>query len=68
MPKTKFDETLVQGIILLPHGSGRSVKVLTSTDDLAGLLASGADEAGLRDAWQKSMIVSWISMLPEQLY
>jgi hypothetical protein len=22
----------------------------------------------LRDAWQKSMIVSWISMLPEQLY
>ncbi|MDR1432795.1 MAG: 50S ribosomal protein L1 [Puniceicoccales bacterium] len=69
MPRTKFDETIVlavnlgvdpkqsdqmvRGTVVLPHGSGRRVKVLAFTEDPAGALASGADEAGLLDVLQK---------------
>lgn len=69
MPKVKFDETvvlsahlgvdpkqsdqMVRGTVSLPHGSGRSVRVLAFTNDVAGALAAGADEAGLTDVLQK---------------
>jgi large subunit ribosomal protein L1 len=69
MPKVKFDETvvlsvhlgvdpkqsdqMVRGTVSLPHGSGRSVRVIAFTDDPDGALAAGADEAGLGDILQK---------------
>ncbi|MDR1402039.1 MAG: 50S ribosomal protein L1 [Puniceicoccales bacterium] len=69
MPKTKFDETvvlavhlgvdpkqsdqMVRGTVVLPHGSGRRVKVLAFTDDPQSALGAGADEAGLHDILQK---------------
>ena len=69
MPKVKFDETvvlsahlgvdpkqsdqMVRGTVSLPHGSGRTVRVLAFTNDVAGALAAGADEAGLADVLQK---------------
>lgn len=69
MPKTKFDETvvlsvhlgvdpkqsdqMVRGTVSLPHGSGRTVRVLAFTNDVAGALSAGADEAGLGDVLQK---------------
>jgi large subunit ribosomal protein L1 len=69
MPKAKFDETvalsvhlgvdpkqsdqMVRGTVVLPHGSGISVRVLAFTDDPASAIAAGADEAGLGDILQK---------------
>jgi large subunit ribosomal protein L1 len=69
MPKTKFDETLalsahlgvdpkksnqmVRGTISLPRGSDRRVKGSAFTNDPAGALAAGTNEAGLHDVLQK---------------
>ncbi|MBS0631826.1 MAG: 50S ribosomal protein L1 [Verrucomicrobia bacterium] len=68
-PKTKFDETIelsfrlgvdgtsgdqnVRGTTPLPNGSGKKVRVLVFTDDVAKALAAGADHAGLADMMQK---------------
>ena len=63
MPKAKFDETIelslklgvdprkgdemVRGTVMLPHGSGKTVRVLAFTADPEAALAAGAMEAGL---------------------
>ena len=68
-PKAKFDETVelsfrlgvdgasgdqnVRGTTPLPNGSGKKVRVLVFTDDVAKALAAGADHAGLADIMLK---------------
>lgn len=63
LPKAKFDETIelslklgvdprkgdemVRGTVMLPHGSGKTVRVLAFTADAEAALAAGATEAGL---------------------
>jgi large subunit ribosomal protein L1 len=68
-PKAKFDETVelsfrlgvdatsgeqnVRGTTPLPNGSGKKVRVIVFTDDVAKAKAAGADEAGLADLMKK---------------
>jgi large subunit ribosomal protein L1 len=68
-PKAKFDETvevsfrlavdprqgdqMVRGTVVLPHGSGKKVRVLAFTTDADAALAAGADFAGLKDYMDK---------------
>lgn len=65
LPKAKFDETIeismklgvdprkgdemVRGTVMLPHGSGKTVRVLAFTADAQAALDAGATEAGLDD-------------------
>ncbi len=65
LPKAKFDETIevsmklgvdprkgdemVRGTVMLPNGSGKSVRVLAFTADPEAALAAGASEAGLEE-------------------
>ncbi|MBC2606419.1 50S ribosomal protein L1 [Pelagicoccus albus] len=65
LPKAKFDETIevslklgvdprkgdemVRGTVMLPHGSGKTVRVLAFTADAEAAKAAGATEAGLED-------------------
>ncbi len=65
LPKAKFDETveisvklgvdprkgdeMVRGTVMLPHGSGKTVRVLAFTADAQAALDAGASEAGLED-------------------
>jgi large subunit ribosomal protein L1 len=65
LPPAKFDETIelamhlgvdpkqgdqmVRGIVKLPHGSGKTVRVLVFTENPEVALQSGADYAGLGD-------------------
>lgn len=65
LPKAKFDETvevsfklgvdprkgdeMVRGTVMLPHGSGKSVRVIAFTADPDAALAAGASAAGLDD-------------------
>jgi large subunit ribosomal protein L1 len=69
LPKAKFDETvelyahltvdprksdqMVRGTLQLPHGSGKTVRVIVFTDKPEEALAAGADEAGLEDLIEK---------------
>ncbi|MDR2576667.1 MAG: 50S ribosomal protein L1 [Puniceicoccales bacterium] len=64
-PPAKFDETvelamhlgvdpkqgdqMVRGIVRLPHGSGKTVRVLVFTTNQGDALAAGAEYAGLED-------------------
>lgn len=64
-PKAKFDETvelsvhlgvdpkqstqMVRGVVNLPRGSGKKVKVVAFTDNADEARAAGADEAGMDD-------------------
>jgi large subunit ribosomal protein L1 len=68
-PKAKFDETvelsahlgvdprqstqMVRGIVNLPKGSGKKVRVVAFTENPEEAKAAGADEAGLADLIQK---------------
>src|SRR5277367_2630085 len=68
-PKAKFDETvemslrlgvdptagdqMIRGTTPLPNGSGKKVRVLVFTDDVAAAMAAGADHAGLQDIMAK---------------
>ncbi|MDR2030566.1 MAG: 50S ribosomal protein L1 [Puniceicoccales bacterium] len=45
----KQGDQMVRGIVKLPHGSGKTVRVVAFTDDVDGALAAGADHAGLED-------------------
>ncbi len=65
LPKANFDETveiqarlsvdpkqstqMVRGTVSLPHGSGKTVRVIAFTEAPDEALAAGADEAGLED-------------------
>lgn len=65
LPKAKFDETveislklgvdprkgdeMVRGTVMLPHGSGKSVRVIAFTAEPQAALDAGASEAGLDD-------------------
>lgn len=65
LPKAKFDETIevslklgvdprkgdemVRGTVMLPHGSGKKVRVIAFTADAQAALDAGAAEAGLDD-------------------
>ena len=67
--KVKFDETvelsfhlgvnptqgdqMVRGTTPLPHGSGKTVRVIVFTDNPEAALKEGADEAGLEDLMKK---------------
>ncbi|GAB4272603.1 MAG: 50S ribosomal protein L1 [Opitutales bacterium] len=69
MPAAKFDETvelsirlgvdprqsdqMVRGTVSLPHGSGKTVRVLVFTENAQEALDAGADFAGLEDMLQK---------------
>lgn len=69
MPKAKFDETveisanlgvdpkqgeeMVRGVVALPHGSGKQVRVLVFTENPKLALDAGADFAGLDDLIKK---------------
>jgi large subunit ribosomal protein L1 len=69
MPAAKFDETLelsahlgvdpkhsdqmVRGIVSLPRGSGKKVRVLAFTDNAQAAIEAGADYAGLEDMMKK---------------
>jgi len=69
LPKANFDETveismklgvdprkgdeMVRGTVMLPHGSGKSVKVLAFTSDPDAAIAAGATYAGLEDVMEK---------------
>ena len=64
-PKAKFDETvelsmhlgvdprqstqMVRGVVNLPKGSGKKVRVIAFTDNAQAALDAGADEAGMDD-------------------
>lgn len=64
-PKAKFDETvelsvhlgvdprqstqMVRGVVNLPKGSGKTVKVIAFTDKPEAAIEAGADEAGMDD-------------------
>ena len=68
-PKAKFDETvelsvhlgvdprqstqMVRGVVDLPNGSGKSVRVIAFTDNAEEATAAGADEAGMDDLIKK---------------
>ena len=68
-PKAKFDETvelsvhlgvdprqstqMVRGVVNLPKGSGKKVKVIAFTDNPEQALEAGADEAGMDDLINK---------------
>ena len=68
-PSAKFDETIelsarlgvdprqsnqmVRGIVNLPNGSGKSVRVIVFTENPEAAVAAGADEAGLDDLIKK---------------
>ena len=65
LPKAKFDETvelyahltvdprksdqMVRGTLQLPHGSGKTVRVIVFTENPDEAVAAGADKAGLDD-------------------
>jgi len=69
MPKTKFDETvtlslhlavnpsqgdqMVRGVVQLPHGSGKKVRILVFTDKPEEALEAGATFAGMDDMVKK---------------
>ena len=69
LPKAKFDETvelyshltvdprksdqMVRGTLKLPHGSGKTVRVIVFTENPDEAMAAGADEAGLDDLIEK---------------
>ena len=69
LPKAKFDETvelyahltvdprksdqMVRGTLQLPHGSGKTVRVIVFTENPQEALDNGADEAGLEDLIEK---------------
>ncbi|TVP80765.1 MAG: 50S ribosomal protein L1 [Puniceicoccaceae bacterium] len=69
LPKAKFDETveiyahlavdprksdqMVRGTLQLPHGSGKTVRVIVFTENPDEAKAAGADEAGLDDLIEK---------------
>lgn len=69
MPKPKFDETvelsihlgvdsrqsdqMVRGIVDLPNGSGKKMRILVFTDDPEAALEAGADYAGKDDMIKK---------------
>jgi large subunit ribosomal protein L1 len=69
MPKVRFDETvelsihpnvdpkqsdqMVRGIVSLPNGSGKRVRVLVFTEKPEEAIAAGADFAGLEDLIEK---------------
>ena len=69
LPKAKFDETIeismklgvdprkgdemVRGTVMLPHGSGKTVRVLAFTKDPDAATAAGATYAGLEDFMEK---------------
>ncbi|MGC6456156.1 MAG: 50S ribosomal protein L1 [Coraliomargaritaceae bacterium] len=69
LPKAKFDETvelysrltvdprksdqMVRGTLKLPHGSGKTVRVIVFTENPEEATAAGADEAGLDDLIEK---------------
>lgn len=69
LPKTKFDETvelslflgvdpkqgnqMVRGTVSLPHGSGKSVRVIVFTENPEEAMAAGAEQAGLEDLLKK---------------
>ncbi|MEM0966508.1 MAG: 50S ribosomal protein L1 [Verrucomicrobiota bacterium] len=69
LPKTAFDETvelqarlyvdpkqstqMVRGTVSLPHGSGKTVRVIAFTDNVEDAKKAGADEAGLTDLIEK---------------
>ena len=69
LPKAKFDETvelyshltvdprksdqMVRGTLKLPHGSGKSVRVIVFTENPDEATSAGADEAGLDDLIEK---------------
>lgn len=65
LPKANFDETveiqarlfvdpkqsnqMVRGTVSLPHGSGKTIRVIAFTENPEEALAAGADEAGLAE-------------------
>jgi large subunit ribosomal protein L1 len=68
MPKAKFNETVelaanlgvdlkanvsVRGIVNLPKGSGKKVRVIAFTENAEAAKAAGADEAGFQDLIKK---------------
>ncbi|MDR3117559.1 MAG: 50S ribosomal protein L1 [Puniceicoccales bacterium] len=75
MAGAKFDETvelafhlgvdpkqgdqMVRGIVKLPHGSGRTVRVLAFTDNAEEALAAGADHAGLDELIRRIRDEGW---------
>ena len=75
LPKAKFDETvelyanlavdprksdqMVRGTLQLPHGSGKTVRVIVFTENPEEALAAGADVAGFDDLIEK-VIGGWI--------
>ncbi len=44
---------MVRGTVMLPHGSGKTVRVLAFTSDVEAATAAGATEAGLEDMIEK---------------
>ncbi|MCD8483860.1 MAG: 50S ribosomal protein L1 [Verrucomicrobia bacterium] len=64
-PKAKFDETvelsvclgvdprqsnqMIRGVVTLPNGSGKKVRVIVFTDSPEAAIAAGADHAGMDD-------------------
>lgn len=75
MPKAKFDETVelslhlgvdpkksdqvVRGTVSLPHGTGKTVRVIVFTEDPEAAKAAGAEEAGLNDLIDK-VVGGWL--------
>ena len=69
MPAPKFDETvelqahlnvdprksdqMVRGMVQLPHGSGKTIRVIVFTENPEEALEAGADQAGLDDLIEK---------------
>ncbi len=69
LPKANFDETvelsmkllvdprkgeeMVRGTVMLPHGSGKTVRVVAFTSDPDAAKAAGASEAGLEEIIEK---------------
>jgi len=67
---TKKVDQQFRGSISLPHGTGKSVKVIVFVDDgdkTGAALVAGAVKAGAKTWLMKSWLVLWISTSPSPL-
>ena len=56
----RYAEQQVRGAIVLPHGTGKSKKVLAITNDVKAAEAAGADFAGGKEMLEKITKENWV--------
>lgn len=56
---TKQPEQMIRGTLVLPHGNGKTVRVLALTNKIEEAKAAGADFAGAKDMIEKITKENW---------